>query len=80
MTLQGALTGMIVGAATVLFWIYAPFTINGVSLSSTIFEIVPGFILGMATIIIVSVLTSPPSSNIQSLFAKMQTELEQRMR
>ena len=79
MNLQGALSGMIVGAATVLFWIYAPFSINGNSLSGTIFEIVPGFILGMSAIIIVSLLTKAPSENIQTLFAKMQSELEQRM-
>lgn len=44
MTKQAAMAGMVVGATTVLLWIYLPFTINGQSLSSTMYEIVPGFI------------------------------------
>lgn len=44
-TRDGALAGMIVGAVTVLFWLYAPITINGASLSSTLYEIVPGFLM-----------------------------------
>jgi len=54
MTRNGALAGMLIGAVTVLFWIYAPYTINGESLSSAIYEIVPGFILCTLAIIIVS--------------------------
>jgi len=54
MTRNGALAGMLIGAATVLFWIYAPYTINGESLSSAIYEIVPGFILCTLAIFIVS--------------------------
>ena len=54
MTRDGALAGMIVGALTVLFWLYAPVTLNGESLSSAIYEIVPGFILATAAVILVS--------------------------
>ncbi len=54
MTRNGALAGMITGAATVLLWIYLPVTINGQSLSSLMYEIVPGFILCSLVIYIVS--------------------------
>ena len=55
MTRNGALAGMIIGAVTVLFWIYAPLTIDGKSLSSVMYEIVPGFILSALAIYIVSI-------------------------
>jgi sodium/proline symporter len=54
MTRNGALSGMITGAATVLFWIYAPISIDGQSLSSLMYEIVPGFILSSLVIYVVS--------------------------
>lgn len=54
MTRNGALAGMITGAITVLLWIYLPVTINGQSLSSVMYEIVPGFILCSLVIYIVS--------------------------
>jgi len=57
MTRNGALLGMITGAATVLLWIYVPIHINGQSLSSLMYEIVPGFILCSLVIYIVSILS-----------------------
>lgn len=54
MTRDGALAGMIVGALTVLFWLYAPVTINGQSLSSVLYEIVPGFIASSVAALLVS--------------------------
>lgn len=54
MTRNGALAGMVTGAATVLLWIYVPFTIDGQSLSSLMYEIVPGFILCSLVIYVVS--------------------------
>lgn len=78
MNLAGALAGMLVGAGTVLLWIYGPFTINGAAPSATMFEIVPGFILGMLTIVVVSLVTRSPSVSISDLFSKMQLELDQR--
>jgi len=68
MNRNGALAGMITGAFTVLFWIYAPITINGQSLSSVIYEIVPGFILCTIAIIVVSKNTKPVSSSIKKMF------------
>lgn len=71
MNRNGALAGMITGAATVLFWIYAPITIAGESLSSYIYEIVPGFILCTLAILIVSKLTHKPQKEIEKTFDSM---------
>ncbi|KGK00733.1 sodium/proline symporter PutP [Thalassotalea sp. ND16A] len=68
MNKQGALAGMLTGAGTVLFWIYAPITLNGQSLSAFIYEIVPGFILASIAIIVVSRMTSEPAPEIQQTF------------
>jgi len=54
MTLQGALAGITSGAAIVLIWLYAPFTINGQAPSDVIYEIVPGFIISTIAVIAVS--------------------------
>ena len=54
MTRNAALAGMITGATTVLLWIYLPITISGQTLSSLMYEIVPGFILCTLVIYIVS--------------------------
>ena len=67
MTRNGALLGMITGAATVLFWIYVPIRIDGQSLSSVMYEIVPGFILCSLVIYVVS--TMYPQSD-QAILAK----------
>lgn len=54
LTRDGALAGMIVGAVTVLLWLYLPIEIGGKSLSSTLYEIVPGFILSTVAAVTVS--------------------------
>jgi len=64
MTRNGALAGMITGAVTVLFWIYAPITIGGESLSSVMYEIVPGFILCSVVIYVVSKLAPQDNAEI----------------
>lgn len=75
MNFAGALAGMLVGASTVLIWIYAPITINGGSLSSVIYEIVPGFILSSIAIVLVSLMTSEPAKEITTLFDEVEQEL-----
>ena len=74
MNRNGALAGMVVGAATVLFWIYAPITINGQSLSATMYELVPGFILCTVTIIVVSKLSGQPKQSVSNKFDEMLKE------
>lgn len=75
MTLTGAISGMLVGTATVLLWIHAPFTIAGQSLSSLMYEIVPGFIACTVTIVIVSLLSKPPTGKVAAQFAQMKAQL-----
>lgn len=45
MTANAALAGIVSGAATVLIWLHAPFTIGGVAPSDVIYEIVPGILV-----------------------------------
>ncbi|MFT4519452.1 MAG: SSS family solute:Na+ symporter [Halioglobus sp.] len=79
MTLSGALAGMIVGSATVLIWIYAPFTINGGTPSSFLFEIVPGFVFSTLAIVLVSLLSNSPSETIVGTFESMEEELKEQL-
>lgn len=73
MTRNGALAGMITGAVTVLFWIYAPITIGGQSLSSIMYEIVPGFILCSLVIYIVSLMSPQADTDILAKHDEMLT-------
>jgi sodium/proline symporter len=65
----GALAGMIGGASTVILWKQFP------SLSS-IYEMIPGFTIGILAIFIVSLLTAPPSQAIQDEFSQCENELK----
>ncbi len=71
MTRNGALAGMVIGAATVLVWIYAPITIGGQSLSSIMYEIVPGFILCALTIYVVSINSGEVEDSMAESFDEM---------
>ena len=53
-TKAGAMTGMIVGTATIVVWY------NVQVLKDMIYELVPGFFLSLIAIVIVSLLTKPP--------------------
>lgn len=75
MNFYGALAGMVVGALTVLVWIYAPLTINGESLSSVVYEIIPGFILSSIAIVAVSLATPEPDKEIVELFDEVERSL-----
>jgi sodium/proline symporter len=67
MTKWGALAGMIAGASTVILWTQFP------ALKS-IYEMIPGFTMGLLAIIVVSLLNPVPSQEIQDEFAKCETE------
>jgi SSS family solute:Na+ symporter/sodium/proline symporter len=73
MTRNGALAGMITGAATVIIWTYAPITINGQVLSTHMYSIVPGFIICSLAIYFVSKLSSPVEESICTKFDEMLT-------
>jgi len=76
MTFAGALSGIIVGALTVLIWIYAPVTVDGQRLSQLMYEIVPGVILSTLTIVGVSLCTKVPAPSIRQLFGKMEQQIK----
>ena len=73
MTRNGALLGMLTGAATVLLWIYIPITIDGQSLSSLMYEIVPGFVLCSVVIYVVSTLYPQNDETILAKHDEMLT-------
>ena len=77
MTFGGALAGIVVGATTVLIWIYAPFTIGGESPGKVIYEIVPGFVFSTIAIIAVSLVGNQPSHSIQELFDVMVSRVKE---
>lgn len=76
MTRRAALGGMIVGAVTVLLWIYLPVTIDGQSLSAWMYEIVPGFVLSSLTIVILSK-SGTPRDGVLETFDEFDEHLKQ---
>ena len=76
MTRNGALAGIVVGAATVLVWIYAPVLADGAKLSSVIYEIVPGFVLSFLAIVAVSLMGKPPAASVTDTFEAVQAALD----
>ncbi len=74
MTRDGAMAGMIAGAATVLFWIYAPITVGGKSLSDNLYEMLPGFVVSLIVSVVVSKLTEGRGEAARSgaLFQEME--------
>ncbi|MFN7236423.1 MAG: sodium/proline symporter PutP [Brevundimonas sp.] len=77
MTRNGALAGMLVGAATVLVWIYAPVGPDGSPLSSMVYEIVPGFLLSALAIAVVSFLDRAPPAAVTGVFDTVRARLAQ---
>lgn len=76
LTRDGALAGMIVGAVTVLFWLYAPIEINGKSLSDTLYEIVPGFVFSGIAAIVVSVVGRDVLPHVAHRFGEMEKAMD----
>lgn len=75
MTKQAAMAGMITGASTVLMWIYLPVTVAGESLSSWMYEIVPGFVLSSIAIILTSKLKPETQDKVLEQFESVEREL-----
>ncbi|EAQ32047.1 MULTISPECIES: sodium/proline symporter PutP [Idiomarina] len=71
MNRHGALAGMLLGAITVLIWIYGP-TVGGEHLSAYVYEIVPGFIISTIAIIVGSLVTAEPDQNLRDKFDEME--------
>lgn len=65
MTLKGCFAGILSGGLTVIIW-KEFFAYTG------LYEIVPGFIIGLLAIIIVSLLDSPPTATVTDKYDKAQ--------
>lgn len=70
MTKWGALSGMLLGGITVIVWI-------ATGLSTTlIYEMVPGFLISLVAVIVVSLLTQKPDEEVNKEFALMEETLK----
>lgn len=72
MNSAGALAGMLTGALVVVFW-------NDVVPNSGIYEMIPGFILAMLAIVLVSLITPAPRQEIIETFEKADRAYEAEM-
>ena len=77
MSRSAAIAGMVVGALVVLFWLYAPITIGGNSLSSIMYEMVPGFIASTLAILITDAVTKPPRGKVKEQYEAMEAHIEE---
>lgn len=68
MTRASAIGGMLAGTLTVLFWIFVPINAEGTVLSSYIYEIIPGFLVSSAVIVIMSIAMPDKNVKISELF------------
>ncbi|MDI6623719.1 MAG: sodium/proline symporter PutP [Brevundimonas sp.] len=80
MTRNGALAGMIVGAAVVLFWIFAPVLPSGAALTTVLYEMVPGFILSFLAIVGVSLMGRAPTGEVAETFERVRVKLDEAKR
>ncbi|WAL78874.1 sodium/proline symporter PutP [Shewanella sp. DAU305] len=70
LTHKAAIAGIVSGAATVLFWIYAPVLADGQALTTVVYEMIPGFAVSSVVIWIVSLLDTDPCAKTTKLFHK----------
>lgn len=70
LTYKAAIAGIVSGAATVLFWIYAPVLADGQALSSVMYEMLPGFIVSSLVIWITSIFSKDPCHKTVKTFNK----------
>ena len=68
MTRKGAIAGIIAGGATVIVWIMLK-SVGGIF---QIYEIVPGFIISVIVIVIVSLMDEEPSKEITDEFDSLK--------
>ena len=76
-TAYGALSGMVVGALTVVLWaefVKKPALAAGQNGWTTVYEIVPGFIACALVAVIVSLANKEPSQEVQERFAKADAD------
>ncbi|GBL05843.1 sodium/proline symporter PutP [Glaciecola sp. KUL10] len=76
MSKKAAIGGIVSGALTVLIWIYAPLGADGSSLSAVIYEIIPGFIISSAVIIVLTKLFPEKDPKVAALFSEFADTLQ----
>ena len=74
---NGALASMIVGAVTVLFWLYLPITIGDQPLSGWLYAMIPGFAFSMIAGILVSLVSTKPDAETMAEFDQMETTMDE---
>lgn len=72
MNAAGALAGMLSGALVVVFW-------NDIVPNSGIYEMIPGFILAIIAIVVVSLITPEPRQEIVATFENAEKAYETEM-
>jgi sodium/proline symporter len=70
MTKASAIAGMLAGTITVLIWIFLPIDAEGTVLSSYIYEIIPGFLVSAAVIVLMSVTMPNEKTDLSELFSQ----------
>lgn len=72
--LAGAVSGMAVGALTVIIWDYLPLINGGTIYAATgLYSLIVGFILGLIVNVVVSLVTKKPSKEIVKEFESIKT-------
>lgn len=77
MTKQAAIAGMLAGTLTVLIWIFVPINAQGETLSSIIYEIIPGFLASAAVIVITSLVWPNRNKDVDELYTAFSTKLNE---
>lgn len=75
MTTAGALAGMVVGAGTVLFWVFSPLQIEGQQLNEYLYAMVPGVFFAAVAVVLVSLLTKAPDPVVNKHFSELEKQL-----
>ena len=67
---SGIISGMISGGITVFLWKFVIYKLGGVF---AIYELLPAFLISIICIVVVSLLTAPPSAEIQEDFEAVKS-------
>ena len=73
MTRTGALAGIVTGAVTVILWKLVAVQQMG----SALYEIVPGFVAASVAVVLGSLLTPPPSREVQARHEQVRLSLRE---
>ena len=71
---SGVLAGMVAGGVTVFVWKYLVRPVGGIW---NIYELLPAFLVNVAVLVAVSLLTAQPTEQIEQEFADVQAAVKQ---